>query len=163
MCLTLPRTLITLAGIEKVIPRFPDLEVMLQVLAAQRHRRAHESLHLALDRRLRPDDGPQRFHVVLLDNGRSRILADSEAPDPATASAAAPASTPAPSIARPAATPMARVYAGPIGAILTPQLQHMHHAPALPYAIVALRRLLRSLPRQNQHPRSPHRPPRTAS
>jgi L-lactate dehydrogenase complex protein LldF len=51
MCLTLPEVLITQVGIEKIIPRCDDLEVFLQLLAALRHRRAHEPLQLDLDRR----------------------------------------------------------------------------------------------------------------
>ena len=74
MCLTLPRTLITLAGIEKILPRFSDLEVMLQVLARSatgERMNPYTSLWTGVT----PGDGPQRFHVVLLDNGRSAILA----------------------------------------------------------------------------------------
>ena len=82
MCLTLPRTLITLAGIEKVIPRFQDLEVMLQMLARSatgERMNPYTSLWTGVT----PGDGPQRFHVVLLDNGRSSILAQPKrAPDP---------------------------------------------------------------------------------
>src|ERR1017187_7750588 len=73
MCLTLPHTMITLAGIEKVIPRFQDLEVMLQVLARSatgERMNPYTSLWTGVT----PGDGPQRFHVVLLDNGRSSIL-----------------------------------------------------------------------------------------
>ncbi len=71
MCLTLPQTLITLAGIEKVLPRFEDLEVMLQVLARSatgERMNPYTSLWTGVT----PGDGPQNFHVVLLDNGRSR-------------------------------------------------------------------------------------------
>ena len=74
MCLTLPRTLIALAGIEKVVPTFHDLEVMLQVLARSatgERMNPYTSLWTGVT----PGDGPQNFHVVLLDNGRSSILA----------------------------------------------------------------------------------------
>jgi len=74
MCLTLPQTMITLAGIEKVIPRFQDLEIMLQVLARSatgERMNPYSSLWTGVTK----GDGPQRFHVVLLDNGRSEILA----------------------------------------------------------------------------------------
>jgi L-lactate dehydrogenase complex protein LldF len=91
MCLTLPRTLITLAGIEKVLPRFQDLEVMLQLLARSatgERMNPYTSLWTGVT----PGDGPQRFHVVLLDNGRSSILgAQDGAADAASASAAPPA------------------------------------------------------------------------
>ncbi len=73
MCLTLPKTLITVAGIEKVLPRFTDLEVMLQVLARSatgERMNPYTSLWTGVT----AGDGPQNFHVVLLDNGRSSIL-----------------------------------------------------------------------------------------
>ena len=73
MCLTLPRTLITLAGIEKVLPRFADLEVFLQLLgrsATGERMNPYTSLWTGTVQ----GDGPERFHVVLLDNGRSRML-----------------------------------------------------------------------------------------
>ncbi len=73
MCLTLPRTMVTLAGIEKVIPRYRDLEIMLQVLARSatgERMNPYTSLWTGVT----SGDGPQRFHVVLLDNGRSDIL-----------------------------------------------------------------------------------------
>ena len=59
MCLTLPRTMITLAGIEKVLPRFQDLEVMLQVLARSatgERMNPYTSLWTGVT----PGDGPQR-------------------------------------------------------------------------------------------------------
>ena len=66
MCLTLPKTMITLAGIEKVLPRFADLEVMLQMLARSATGE-RMSPYTSLWTGVTPDDGPQKFHVVLLD------------------------------------------------------------------------------------------------
>ena len=60
MCLSLPEVLISLIGIEKVIPTFPDLEVFLTVAAPFRYRGAHESLQLDLDRVSHGRDGPAR-------------------------------------------------------------------------------------------------------
>ena len=60
MCLTLPRTMITLAGIEKVLPRFQDLEVMLQLLARSatgERMNPYTSLWTGVT----PGDGPQKF------------------------------------------------------------------------------------------------------
>jgi L-lactate dehydrogenase complex protein LldF len=73
MCITLPRSLITLAGIEKVLPRFSDLEVMLQVLARSATGERMNP-YTSLWSGITPGDGPQNFHVILLDNGRSLIL-----------------------------------------------------------------------------------------
>jgi L-lactate dehydrogenase complex protein LldF len=133
MCLTLPRTLITLAGIEKVIPRFSDLEVMLQVLARS-----------ATGERMNPytslwsgvvaGDGPQRFHVVLLDNGRSEILARKVERQTLQCIRCAACMNACPVYRQTGGHAYGSVYAGPIGAILTPQLERMKHAQSLPYA-----------------------------
>jgi L-lactate dehydrogenase complex protein LldF len=74
MCLTLPETMITIVGVEKVLPRFQDLEVMLQVLARSatgERMNPYTSLWTGVTQ----GDGPQRFHVVLLDNERTEFLA----------------------------------------------------------------------------------------
>ena len=74
---SLPRTHIALMGIEKVIPRFADLEVFLQLLPRSGTGQvltAYQSLLTGVKRH--PDDeGPDELHIVLLDNGRSRMLA----------------------------------------------------------------------------------------
>jgi L-lactate dehydrogenase complex protein LldF len=78
MCLTLPRVLISLIGIEKIIPKFQDLEVFLQLLARSatgERMNPYTSIWSGID----PEDGPREFHVVLLDNGRTNPLADAEA------------------------------------------------------------------------------------
>lgn len=78
MCLTLPKVLISIAGIDKVIPRFQDLEVFLQTprrSATGERMKPYNSIWTGI----MVDAGPQHFQVILLDNGRSRILADEEA------------------------------------------------------------------------------------
>ena len=75
MCTTLPRVLITVMGIEKVLPRFEDLEVFLQLLprsATGERMNPYTSLWTGV----REGDGPEVFHLVLLDNGRTRVLSD---------------------------------------------------------------------------------------
>src|SRR5213079_490964 len=80
MCLTLPQTLITVMGIEKLVPRYADLEVFLQLLprsSTGERMNPYTSMWTGLT----PDDGPQEFHLVLLDNGRTAVLADAEGRD----------------------------------------------------------------------------------
>ncbi|MGH2889698.1 MAG: lactate utilization protein B, partial [Solirubrobacteraceae bacterium] len=75
MCTTLPSTLITVMGIEKVLPRFADLGVMLQLLprsSTAERMNPYTSLWTGVT----PGDGPQTFHLVLLDAGRTDVLAD---------------------------------------------------------------------------------------
>ena len=133
MCLTLPRTMITLAGIEKVIPRFHDLEIMLQVLArsATGERMNHYS---SLWTGVTPGDGPQRFHVVLLDNGRSDILARRGERQTLKCIRCGACQNTCPVYRQTGGHAYGSPYAGPIGAILTPQLMHLEHAQTLPYA-----------------------------
>ena len=75
MCLTLPKTLITVMGIEKILPTYQDLEVFLQLLprsSTGERMNPYTSMWTGVT----PDDGPQEFHLVLLDNGRTAALAD---------------------------------------------------------------------------------------
>ena len=133
MCLTLPRTMITLAGIEKVIPRFRDLEVMLQVLARSatgERMNPYTSLWTGVT----PGDGPQRFHVVLLDNGRSAMLRREVERQTLKCIRCGACMNTCPVYRQTGGHAYGSVYPGPIGAILTPQLQKLEHAQTLPYA-----------------------------
>jgi L-lactate dehydrogenase complex protein LldF len=133
MCLTLPRTLITIAGIEKILPRFNDLEVMLQVLARSatgERMNPYTSLWTGVT----PGDGPERFHVVLLDNGRSAIRARKRERQTLRCIRCAACMNACPVYRQTGGHAYGSVYPGPIGAILTPQLMGMRHAQSLPFA-----------------------------
>jgi L-lactate dehydrogenase complex protein LldF len=133
MCLTLPKTMITVAGIEKVLPRFQNLEVMLQLLARSatgERMNPYTSLWTGVT----AGDGPQNFHVVLLDNGRSSILARPKHRQTLKCIRCAACMNTCPVYRQTGGHAYGSVYPGPIGAILTPQLMQMHHAQSLPYA-----------------------------
>jgi L-lactate dehydrogenase complex protein LldF len=133
MCLTLPKTMITIAGIEKVLPRFGDLEIMLQVLARSatgERMNPYTSLWTGVT----PGDGPQKFHVILLDNGRSSILAKKTERQTLKCIRCGACMNACPVYRQTGGHAYGSVYPGPIGAILTPQLQKMQHAQTLPYA-----------------------------
>jgi L-lactate dehydrogenase complex protein LldF len=133
MCLTMPDTLILLAGIEKVIPTFQDLEVFLQLLprsATGERMNPYNSIWTGVH----PGDGPQNFHIVLLDNGRGPILADDEARQTLQCIRCGACLNTCPVYRQTGGHAYGSTYAGPIGAILTPQLQSMQHAQSLPYA-----------------------------
>jgi L-lactate dehydrogenase complex protein LldF len=133
MCLTLPETLITIAGIDKVIPRFQDLEVLLQVLprsATGERMNPYNSIWTGVH----AGDGPKNFHVVLLDNARTSILADKEGRQTLHCIRCGACQNACPVYRQTGGHAYGSVYAGPIGAILTPQLQQMEHAQSLPYA-----------------------------
>ncbi|HEV2275792.1 MAG TPA: LutB/LldF family L-lactate oxidation iron-sulfur protein [Acidobacteriaceae bacterium] len=133
MCLTLPRVLITVAGIEKVLPRFQDLEVFLQTLprsATGERMNPYNSVWTGVS----PGDGPEEFHVILLDNGRSRILHDEEARQTLKCIRCGACQNACPVYRQTGGHAYGSVYAGPIGAILTPQLHKLEESESLPYA-----------------------------
>ncbi len=139
MCLTLPETLITIAGIDKVLPRFQDLEVMLQLLprsATGERMNPYNSLWTGVDRSKEDAlrDGPRVFHVVLLDNERTHILSDPEGRQTLHCIRCAACQNVCPVYRQTGGHAYGSVYAGPIGAILTPQLMEMKHSQSLPYA-----------------------------
>jgi len=133
MCLTLPDVLISIAGIEKVIPTFQDLEVFLQLLprsATGERMNPYNSLWTGVHR----CDGPQHFHVILLDNGRTKILADQEARQTLHCIRCAACLNTCPVYRQTGGHAYGSSYSGPIGAIVTPQLLDMQHGQSLPYA-----------------------------
>jgi L-lactate dehydrogenase complex protein LldF len=138
MCLTLPEVLISVVGIEKVIPRFADLEVLLQTLprsATGERMNPYNSLWTGVH----PNDGPKEFHVILLDNGRSAILHDAEAKQTLKCIRCGACQNTCPVYRQTGGHAYASVYAGPIGAILTPQLRQLQNGDladgdSLPYA-----------------------------
>ena len=133
MCLTLPETLITVAGIDKVIPRYQDLEVLLQLLprsATGERMNPYNSIWTGVD----ATDGPKSFHVILLDNARTEVLADEHGRETLNCIRCGACQNACPVYRQTGGHAYGSVYAGPIGAILTPQLQSMEHAQSLPYA-----------------------------
>jgi L-lactate dehydrogenase complex protein LldF len=81
-----------------------------------------------------PGDGPQNFHVVLLDNGRSSILGRKTERQTLRCIRCAACMNSCPVYRQTGGHAYGSVYSGPIGAILTPQLMQMRHAQSLPYA-----------------------------
>ncbi|MFG1987064.1 LutB/LldF family L-lactate oxidation iron-sulfur protein [Streptomyces albidoflavus] len=138
MCLTLPETLITVMGIEKVLPRYEDLEVFFQLLprsSTGERMNPYTSLWTGVT----PGDGPQEFHLVLLDNGRTAALADSVGREALNCIRCSACLNVCPVYERAGGHAYGSTYPGPIGAVLTPQLAGMHAAKddpnsSLPYA-----------------------------
>jgi L-lactate dehydrogenase complex protein LldF len=133
MCLTLPKAMISLVGIEKVLPRFQDLEVTLQLLARSATGE-RMSPYVSMWTGVTPGDGPQRYHVILLDNGRSSILARPKQRQTLKCIRCGACMNACPVYRQTSGHAYGSVYPGPIGAILTPQLMQMKHAQSLPYA-----------------------------
>jgi L-lactate dehydrogenase complex protein LldF len=132
-CTTLPRTLITVLGIEKLVPTPEDLEVFLQLLprsSTGERMNPYTSLWTGVT----PGDGPEEFHVVLLDNGRTDVLADEIGRQTLACIRCSACLNVCPVYQRVGGHAYGSVYPGPIGAILTPQLVGMRKAGSLPYA-----------------------------
>lgn len=133
MCTTLPQTLITVLGIEKLVPRPEDLGVFLQLLprsSTGERMNPYTSLWTGVT----PGDGPQEFHVILLDNGRTNVLADETARQTLRCIRCSACLNVCPVYERTGGHAYDSVYPGPIGAILTPQLGGTAQAGTLPYA-----------------------------
>ncbi|TDC38184.1 lactate utilization protein B [Micromonospora sp. KC213] len=133
MCLTLPETLITVMGIEKVIPTWRDLEVFLQLLPrASTGERMNP--YTSMWTGVTPGDGPQAFHLVLLDNGRSAVLADPVGRQALHCIRCSACLNVCPVYERTGGHAYGSVYPGPIGAVLSPQLTGVADNASLPYA-----------------------------
>jgi L-lactate dehydrogenase complex protein LldF len=133
MCLTLPETLITVMGIEKVIPSWRDLEVFLQLLprsATGERMNPYTSMWTGVT----PGDGPRAFHLVLLDNGRTATLADPAGRQALHCIRCSACLNVCPVYQRTGGHAYGSVYPGPIGAVLSPQLTGVADNPSLPYA-----------------------------
>jgi L-lactate dehydrogenase complex protein LldF len=133
MCLTLPDTLITVMGVEKVVPAWQDLEVFLQLLPrASTGERMNP--YTSMWTGVAPGDGPQSFHLVLLDNGRSAVLADEVGRQALHCIRCSACLNVCPVYERTGGHAYGSVYPGPIGAVLSPQLTGIADNASLPYA-----------------------------
>ncbi|RSM68577.1 (4Fe-4S)-binding protein [Actinoplanes sp. ATCC 53533] len=133
MCLTLPETLITVMGIEKLVPTWQDLEVFLQLLPrASTGERMNP--YTSMWTGVTPGDGPQNFHLVLLDNGRSAVLADEVGRQALHCIRCSACLNVCPVYERTGGHAYGSVYPGPIGAVLSPQLTGVEDNASLPYA-----------------------------
>jgi L-lactate dehydrogenase complex protein LldF len=133
MCLTLPETLISVVGIEKLVPQWDDLEVFLQLLPRS-STAERMNPYTSIWSGVTPGDGPQEFHVILLDNGRTRVLNDEMNRQALACIRCSACLNVCPVYERTGGQSYESVYPGPIGAILTPALTGVENAPTLPYA-----------------------------
>jgi L-lactate dehydrogenase complex protein LldF len=133
MCLTLPRTLITVMGIEKLVPTWRDLEVFLQLLPRS-STGERMNPYTSMWTGVHPGDGPDEFHLVLLDNGRTATLADPQGRAALRCIRCSACLNVCPVYERTGGHAYGSVYPGPIGAVLSPQLTGVKDNPSLPYA-----------------------------
>lgn len=133
MCLTMPDVLITVMGIEKILPTWQDFEVFLQLLprsSTGERMNPYTSFWTGVT----PGDGPQEFHLILLDNGRTNVLEDEIGRQALHCIRCSACLNICPVYERTGGHAYNSVYPGPIGAILTPQLLGFEHTSTLPFA-----------------------------
>ena len=133
---TLPKIHIVVAGIEKVIPRAQDLAVFLKLLArsATGQLLSVYTSFLSGPRRAGEIDGPDEFYVLLLDNGRTKLLPDSAKRQSLYCIRCGACLNACPVYRKIGGHSFPWVYSGPIGAILTPQFMGVSREPSLPFA-----------------------------
>ncbi len=135
MCTTLPPVLVTLMGVEKVVPAWRDLEVFMQLLprsSTAERMNPYTSYWTGVSE----GDGPREFHLVLLDNGRTDVLDDEIGRQSLSCIRCSACLNVCPVYERTGGHAYNSVYPGPIGAILTPQLVGIGKPgpDSLPYA-----------------------------
>jgi L-lactate dehydrogenase complex protein LldF len=131
-----PKIHIAVAGIEKVIPRAQDLPTFLKLLArsATGQMLSVYTSMLSGPRREGEIDGPEEFYIVLLDNGRTKLLPDRNKRQSLYCIRCGACLNTCPVYRKIGGHSFPWVYSGPIGAILTPQFMGVQHEPALPFA-----------------------------
>ena len=133
---SLPRLHIAVMGIEKVIPRFSDLDVFLKLLPRSgtgQRLTTYQSFITGM-KRAPQDEGPDELHIVLLDNGRSRMLAHPVTRQSLACIRCGACLNACPVYQQVGGHAYGSVYPGPIGAVITPQLMGIQKAAQLPYA-----------------------------
>ncbi len=132
---TCPRVHVAIMGMEKVLPRLADLPVFLKLLARAATGQTLSVYTTIITGPRRPGerDGPEEFHLVLLDNGRSRILA-SPFRESLQCIRCGACLNACPVYRRIGGHAYGGVYSGPIGSILTPLFDSVRDNPHLPHA-----------------------------
>lgn len=136
MCLTLPEVLVSVVGIEKVVPTWEGLDPLLRLLPRS-STGERMNPYTSTWNGVTPGDGPQEVHVVLLDNGRTNALADEVGRQALRCIRCSACLNVCPVYERTGGHAYGSVYPGPIGAILNPLLKGVGHdeqVDSLPYA-----------------------------
>ena len=132
----LPKTMVTLLGIEKIVPRFEDLALFLPMLATigtGQQLTCYNSLYGGPKQPGEPD-GPEEYHVILLDNCRTELLADAEQRDTLHCIRCGGCLNVCPIFRNVGGHTYGTTYSGPIGSVLTPHLRGLQDWKHLSYA-----------------------------
>ncbi len=136
LCTSAPRIHVGITGMEKVIPSLRDLAVFLRLLprSATGQRISSYVSMVTGPRRASDEDGPEEFHLVLVDNGRSTMLADPELREALYCIRCGACLNICPVYKKVGGHAYGWVYPGPIGAVVSPSLVGLKQAAALPQA-----------------------------
>lgn len=135
LCTTAPRIHVALVGIEKLIPRFEDLAVFLRLLGRSgTGQKLTAYTSILTGPRGAGEDGPEEMHVVLVDNGRTRALADAKMREALYCIRCGACLNACPVYRKIGGHAYGWVYSGPIGALITPEFQGLDAARELPFA-----------------------------
>jgi L-lactate dehydrogenase complex protein LldF len=133
---SLPRVHVALMGLEKVLPRLADLDVFLKLLTRSASgQKITASVSLLTGVKLAPEEeGAEELHVVIIDNGRTRMLANPRLRESLFCIRCGACLNACPVYQKIGGHAYGWVYPGPIGAVLTPQLIGRRRAASLPFA-----------------------------
>jgi len=133
---SLPRVHIAVMGIEKLVPRFADLDIFLKLLprSGTGQRLTTYQSFITGTKIDKDSEGPEELHVVMLDNGRSRMLAHPVTRQSLACIRCGACLNACPVYQNIGGHAYGSVYPGPIGAVITPQLMGLEKTQQLPYA-----------------------------
>jgi L-lactate dehydrogenase complex protein LldF len=136
MCTTMPDLHVAVVGIDKVIPDWESLTVFLKLLArsATGQKLSTYTQFITGPRREEGEFGPKEFHLVLLDNGRSKVLEDPVGREVFKCIRCGACANVCPVYKNVGGFAYGSFISGPIGAILTPQILGTQAARELPFA-----------------------------
>lgn len=136
LCTSVPRIHVAIAGIEKIIPRLQDLALLWPVLATAGTGQPITCYNTLIGGPRKPNeaDGPEEFHVILLDNGRSELLADAEQREVLQCIRCGACLNACPVFRTVGGHTYGTTYQGPIGSVLTPHLRGLNEFQHLSYA-----------------------------
>jgi L-lactate dehydrogenase complex protein LldF len=133
MSTTLPRVHVAFMGMERIVARLDEYEIVLRLLcrgAATQNMATYVS-YIGGPRRPEDSDGPEEFHLVILDNGRSRILADPQFREMLCCIRCAACLNVCPVYGKIGGHAYGFAYCGPVGAVVTPLLTGINRAKDL--------------------------------
>ena len=136
MCTSMPKIHVAIAGMEKVVPSIEDLGTMLRLLIRSATGQKISTYVTTVNGPSidKDEDGPEEFHLVIVDNGRSRILADSELREALYCLRCGACLNACPVYRKVGGHAYGWVYSGPIGAVISPMLSGLSDGKDLPYA-----------------------------